>query len=166
MYNKHITFHKCQSNLTSCYNYLQIDFQSLPFLPSIGKYTWLTFIIIIMFIFREQHNTIITIKWTPLEGCQRSTWLTDWPPEQLMNAWKKQYDKGNNVQRHRKEQDYNGSLTPIPLALMGNPWNLCKTDNKFLGNPWLGLQTVISWYTKLLIAAKMHQALLPRLHRH
>ena len=49
-------------------------------------------IIIIIFIFREQHNTIIIIKWTHTQGCQRSTRLTDWPPLQLMNAWK------NNMQ--------------------------------------------------------------------
>jgi len=30
-------------------------------------------IIIIIFIFREQHNRFIVIKWTHSEGCQRST---------------------------------------------------------------------------------------------
>jgi len=33
----------------------------------------------------------------------RSTWLTDWPPVKLINAWKKQYHRGNNVQRHKNK---------------------------------------------------------------
>jgi len=40
------------------------------------------------YLFSENNTTQSLTKWTQSEGCQRSKWLTDWLPVQLINTWK------------------------------------------------------------------------------